>query len=114
MKKKQELIDIENEAHTTEEKQREELEAKLALLQDEYDAIMEGQRAERERREAHEKEVATYARPVERPRPPAVWHWGRCDYPTLHHTALCFARVARFVLTLHTQHVICSCCRMKR
>ena len=53
MKKKQELIDIENEAHTTEEKQREELEAKLALLQDEYDAIMEGQRAERERREAH-------------------------------------------------------------
>ena len=38
-----------------------QVEARLEALRSEYDAIMDGQRAERERREAHENELARWA-----------------------------------------------------
>lgn len=58
MTRKQELIDVETEAHTTEKAQMEELQKKFDTLKDEYDAIMEEKRIARERYDAHHKELA--------------------------------------------------------
>lgn len=57
MARKQELIDVEVEAHSTEKSQMAELQGKFENLKDEYDAIMEEKRIARERYEAHNKDL---------------------------------------------------------